>query len=318
MLALPRNTAFVVVMPDAMAQDLWGALATRMGPLRLQVLAASSLVLRPPLLSALYAHGTFKQPRPGRATSSWLSHAAAELDSSVAAVVRTPFDVDLPGLLDAWKGPSTFGRRRPGDLRSVAPAAHRCHSVLHTPDNAEQAAKDVVALLGEETLEEVVSSDAPERCRFDRLRRLRMPSELRAAPHPYDVVIRCLVRAAAVLAYDHATVPSREWTEFADLTERVRDELGVVPPGSVADAWWSAASMLAVRLPSPPRPAPGPPRGRAGALPELHGVLRRLLAPERYDAVTGLAVESAFHTHDLFLNPWERHTLRIALSFPVG
>ncbi|MEU3563674.1 hypothetical protein [Kitasatospora sp. NPDC006786] len=316
--ALPRNTAFVVVMPDTMAQDLWDALATRLGPLHLRVLAATSLILRPPLLSALYAHGTFKQPRPGGAASGWLSYAVAELDASVAAVVRTPFDVDLVGLLDAWKGPSAFGRRHPGDLRSVAPAAHRCYSLLHTPDDAEQAAKDVVTLLGEETLNEVLSPDAPQRCRFDRLRRLRMPTGLRSATHPYDVVIRCVVRAAAVLSYDHATVPSREWTGFVDSAECVRDELSTVSPGSVAVAWWSAAAMLAARLPRPPLPAIGPPRGRATMLPELHGALRRLLAPERYDAAASLAVEAAFHAHDLFLDPWERHTLRIALSFPVG
>ena len=162
---MERNVGLLVLMPDAMVVDVWDALATRLAPLRLEVLATTAVILRPPLLSALYSHGTFKQaPAAGRRPSSWLSHELGSLDMAIPAVVRTPLDIDLPGLFDAWKGGSSYRSRRPGDLRGISPAAQRCFSVLHTPDDTAQTVSDITTLFGPVTAAAVASPRARARC----------------------------------------------------------------------------------------------------------------------------------------------------------
>ncbi|BBA95571.1 hypothetical protein RVR_480 [Actinacidiphila reveromycinica] len=304
---LGRNVGLFVLMPDAMVVDAWDALAERLAPLRLDVLATTALMLRPPTLAALYAHGTFKKPpAAGRRPGAWLSYELGALDMAIPAVVRTPYDVDLPGLFDAWKGGSSHDGRRAGDLRAVSPAAQRCFSVLHTPDDAAQTALDVRTLFGEATAAAVGGADAVARCSVADLRRLRMPGIPRGGSEPYGMVRGCAARAAALLAYDHLLAPSRPWSRFAD---RCASAAGSAEPWSVAVAG------LAAELPPAPRPAG--PGTMAGTRPRaaLHDALAALLDPASYRPETSQVVERAFDDNDLFLDGWERHMLRVALSF---
>ena len=66
-------------------------------------------------------------------------------------------------------------------------------------------------------------------------------------------------------------------------------------------------------LPAAPRPAPG--RAVPRARLDLYDALRTLLSPDDYQARTGAAVERAFDANELFLDQWERHTLRVAFCF---
>ncbi|GAA0674463.1 hypothetical protein GCM10010193_29240 [Kitasatospora atroaurantiaca] len=304
-----RNTALLVLMPDAMVQDLWAPLDRRLAPVRLEVVATTARLLRPPVLAALYAHGTFKQPRSGRAPSSWLSHELATLDMAVPAVVRTAHDIDLAGLLDSWKGPSAYAARHPGDLRSLSPAAHRCFSVLHTPDDAAQTALDVSTLFGDATLRALADPGLPARCTLAELRRLRMPGALREASHPYDIVHRCATRAAALLAYDHLLRPGARWSAFAG---RCATALG--EPGG---RWAATVGELSAELPAAPAPAEGRAAGEIRSRLDLYDALRQLLTPDGYGPDSCSEIERAFDANDLFLDGWERHTLRVALSFPL-
>jgi len=322
-----RNTALLVLMPDAMALDLWAPLDRRLAPLRLEVVATTARLLRPPVLAALYAHGTFKQPRSGRAPSSWLSHELAALDMAVPAVVRTSHDIDLAGLLDSWKGPSAYAARHPGDLRSLSPAAHRCFSVLHTPDDAAQTALDVTTLFGDATLRALADPGLPARCTLAELRRLRMPGALREASHPYDIVHRCVTRAAALLAYDHLVRPSARWSAFAERCATAWSEPGgrwsafaercATACGQPGGRWAAIAGELSGGLPASPAPAEGRAAGEIRSRLDLHEALRQLLTPDDYGPDSCSEIERTFEANDLFLDGWERHTLRVALSFPI-
>jgi hypothetical protein len=310
----PRHRGLIVLMPDAMRQDVWGPLARRLRPLCLEVVATTALMLRPPTLSALYANGKVKQQRPSRSPSAWLSFDLAALDMSIVAVVATPLDIDLPRVLDDWKGPSHFGTRREGDLRSVSMSSHRCLSLLHTPDNAGETTRDIRLLLGAATHEHL-DDGKPGRCRFEDLQRLRMYRPPAADQHPYGIVYRCLARAAAVLAYDHLLRPSPEWSAFADRCDEVCRQSNPDSPEEVVARLEADTRALLADLPTPPRPAPDRSPVEVGRRMLLVDALTQLLSPIGYGPECAVDVLTAFEANDLYLDPWERHLLQVALSF---
>lgn len=313
--------ALLVLLPDLMVDpDAWEGLVRRLEPLRLDVVAVTACRLRPHQFGSLYAGSVVKQQGRGRVSAGWLGQQLAALDMSVPLLVRTPLPIALTELITEWKGPSGYGARHRGDLRELGPASDRCASLFHTADSAAEAERDASLFFGRELTARLLSGHRRRHSPLTVVPQLRMYLPPGTEPHPYDLVMRCLLRGLTLLGHD-ALLPASGREPAADragqlvvelrrrlvhergsrLVEVLHDGLG-----PVAEAVCRLDGLLPDAV-DRDRVS----RARADLLAAL-GVLSR---PASWGIGTGSDVAAVFAANGLHLDAWEEHRLATATTF---
>ncbi|WP_330334610.1 hypothetical protein OHS33_35840 [Streptomyces sp. NBC_00536] len=301
-----------VLTPDLFITGAWPALAERLADRGLHVCAFTVVNATNATMAALYEGNVLKA---GRARiASTLGRSLPLLDMNVAVAVAGPPGQDVPAILDEAKGPSPHGTRQPDALREAGSISHRCMSLLHTADPA-LAGRDAALLFGPDVMGRLHPGDRLDPHAIGDLRGMRCPGE---EPHPYDIVCRTIVRITTVLSLDALlAVPGSE-----DLMATVRRgakalavRLNDVKPPDLPDAVRSGLRPLAALVHSAP-PTIAAPLTEAGVVgAELVRALGVLLDPALWSERSGELVATALARSGLFVSPWERHMILVALTF---
>ncbi|MEU4776024.1 hypothetical protein [Micromonospora sp. NPDC023644] len=319
---LERRTAMLLLLPDLMVTEAWPALWRRLAALQVDIVALTSAQLAPAQLATLYSGSAVKPHNRGRPVTS-LGWRIGGLDMSVPLVVRSRLPVDLVGLLDQWKGPSGYGLRADGDLREVWPAANRCMSLLHSPDNRELMWRDVRLLFGTGTAERIRTGPAGAPVPAEAVSHLRMYLPMSQERHPYDIVVRTLIRGATLLAYDGRLDTAADRDAYAAIVDRLaalRGALNETRPDEVFAVATAGLAEVGRMLPSR---APAPLVDDADFATEvlrssraaLLAALRALTDPSTWSEAVAVQVIEVADRCGLHLDPWERHRLSVALAF---
>lgn len=323
---VPPGIGVAVLTPDLFVTGAWPSLFTRLDALGLHVAAFAVVDATDATMSLLYEGNAFKA---GRARiASTLGRKLPTLDMNVAVALGGPADVDVPALLDAGKGPSPHGTRQPDHLREAGRIAHRCMSLLHTPD-PELAGRDADILFGAAAGRldpaECVASGV-----IDDVRGYLCPAD---EPHPYDIVFRSIVRIATVLSLDARlamTGSADEMSSVAKAGKHLAASLRELAPGELAESVGAGLRPLADLVGSLRsfRAAPPALSGSSSASSEATEVdiqrmeLLRALAVlvncGAWSERSGELVVSALLRAALFVSPWERHMIVAALTFFPG
>jgi hypothetical protein len=315
----------IVLLPDMMRQDVWSPLGERLALLDVGIQGAT--VCRPAadIVARLYAGNHRRSAERGRIDGSWLGRSLFNMDQSIPLLLRTAVEgLNLSETLHEWKGPSTYGARRPGDLRSVSPMADRCASLFHTPDDIDDFVASVRLLFGGNALEAVVSGRSARPVSFSQVRDLRARVDEAVDTSPYDIVMRTLLRALTLLAVDAHLVPEAALAHVAERVHGARERLHALHGTDLQDAMRDALSDFAdvADLP-PPRLAVDDvdPVGRTELTLLLHRrsellqAVSILVAPDRWDARLALVISDIFQANGFGLDDWERHRLTTAITF---
>lgn len=320
------QVGLLILLPDLMRQDVWVPLWDRLNLIPLEVVATTVVCLDPEDVVRLYSSNRRRDPANSRVDGLWLAPQMFAVDMSIGIVFRTSLDgTNLTALLEHWKGSSRHAARRKGDLRSVSPIADACSSLIHSPETAEELGKDLSLLFAGGAawhwLGEAPAKRATSIQDISDLRAYVVPGE---EGHPYDIVLRTILRSAALLAQDgHLRAsPSAEAAHAA--VRAKRGELAFLAPRSIRSAFVDALSELAPILNSiaPPLPVPSSdgPLGRA----QLERLVQNRLALQRmaslltdsaaFGAPLARLTVNTMASNGLWLDDWERHRLLATIS----
>ena len=319
------GTALVAVLPDMVQHGVWDALGRRLAAAAVEIVATTVIRVSPDDVIRLYArnHRDGATRRPPESTH--LSMELFSLDATVPVLLRTRLPgVDLVDVIARWKGESAHGRRRPGDLRSVAPSADRCLSLLHAPDDRPGLHHDGRVLFGPmfDRLLERGPDRSIDAAAVARLRHHCPPAQ---EPHPWDILLRSIVRGLTLLALDAHLEPSGEAAAVAAELEALRLTVASTGPQRTRSEVMAAlgtAHALVSRVPPPAvwgvndDPLT---RAKTEALGhrrlELHQAVQLMTQLDLFSGSLADHVEEALLSNDLVLDPWERHRLKAAVVF---
>jgi hypothetical protein len=312
---IEARLGMIILLPDAMVTRAWRPIWQRLQVLGLDIVAVGAQQLRPHQMTELYAGSAVKPHNRARPPAGWLPYQLAALDMSIPVVLRAHAPIDLSRVLDQWKGPSRYGDRDPGDLRSVSRSSDRCLSLLHTCDNVSELARDLTLLFGAETADAIrqdmctsLPADVPL------LLRDYLPAE--EEPHPLDIVLRSLSRALALLAYDRRMghPPAAGTVEALRAVRTLRAEASNWSPSELIDRL--AAGLAGLR---PLLPGPAAANDRDDPVIQfrracLVALLPKLSDIDRWEPEVAAELVGAFEASGLYLDGWERHRVQAALS----
>ena len=323
---IAQTCAFVVFLPDAVRLILWPDIASMLAPLDVEVVALAPVVLTHDRYISLYRTNLLVENEPERLPQRWLGPNYFCLDMSIGALLRSRRpDVSLQPAIRQMKGKTRYAECLPGTIRNLSPTADRCFSFIHAPDNLEELRRQSSLFFAPLSVAEILAQPADRQITFESLSQLRLYIELTAEPHPYDLLMRTLQRALAVLAWDGRLAPAHE-AEFA-LAElgRGRTELAACRGRQARDATVSVLDGLrplieAIQEPRLRNVTHMPDADLAGsrlvhARLELRQAITVLAAPERLDAWDGPRLTEILLANDVFLDPWERHRLSILCGY---
>jgi hypothetical protein len=306
----------MLLLPDLVrSESTWESMVRRLRPLRLEVAAITPLMLRSEQYAALYADSVVKEHNRGRPGAAWLGQQLVSLDMSVPLLVRTPLPIDLCAVLTEWKGSSGYGMRHAGDLRECGPVSDRCVSLIHTPDSQAELRKDLSVLYGERLATCLLHGEKRRTVPLNEVLTLRSYVDASNEPHPYDLILRCVLRVRALVCYDARVEVSLEGgTRCLARITAIRDKLWSMRGRDVIAALADSLREMADALPAPDTPMTG----------SFTLVLRRRELLARIHQLcdlaawgSGLASQliEAFQSNELYLDQWEQHRLTAALTF---
>ncbi|AEE44444.1 hypothetical protein [Cellulomonas fimi] len=202
--------ALACLTPDALRIDAATHLLDALDELGFEVDAASLSFVRAPEVARLYAHN-LGSTAPGRVDGTWLGREIYALGPSLKLLLSHR-EEGADHLLASAKGPSAWGDRDQGHLRSRVGLANKSFSMIHTPDSALQAWDDLDCLFGPgaaAALRSGVRVPVP----WERLRRLAAPLAFSRTTPATSVVEEVVARAEETIATDArlwvgAAVPS--------------------------------------------------------------------------------------------------------------
>lgn len=318
-------TALVAVLPDMVQHGVWDALGRRLATAAVEIVATTVTRVSPDDVIRLYAGNRKDSSSLRRPESTNLSIELFSLDATVPVVLRTRLPgVDLVDIIARWKGQSAYGRRRPGDLRSVAPSADRCLSLLHAPDDRMGLRHDGRVLFGP-VFDQLVERGPDRSIDMAAVSRLRHHCPPGQAPHPWDILLRSIVRSLTLLAVDAHLAPSEEAAAVAAELESLRLTVASTRPRQTRTEVVAAlrtAQVLVGRVPPPAvRCFDGDPliQARYEALGhrrrELHRAVDLVTRPDLFAGSLADHLEATLLANHLVLDPWERHRLKAAVVF---
>jgi hypothetical protein len=308
---LPSGLGMLMLLPDARVAGAVRALGRRISLLAPDVLAALPVTVSPALAARLYRHnGT--PAGPGQVDSSWLGRRVFSRGPCVLVLVRTRAPVDdVSGLLAGCMGPTTAGTRPKGALREVAAYAHKGMSLLHTPDDAEQAWADLRLFL-DPVLFDALLAGPRTPVTWDDLELLHAPVAPAVELTQRRFLQRVYAKSLTLLGVDARLAP---WWRSAE------------SPHRVARALWDGELDIAdAPLPDPsalvPRARPADPlaamslRRAIGRRRDLAAVLAMAPGHSGAGRFAELAL-SVLTENGVVEGDWEEHMVLVGLTNPT-
>ncbi|MEH0973140.1 hypothetical protein V6U77_18640 [Micromonospora sp. CPCC 205546] len=311
----PGDLAVVVVLPDAL---LSGGVP-RIGRI-LTELGARPVRVRSVRLDAADAVAFYRgRPRSktsvkGRQFGGLLTRRLFELDSSLVVLLRADGAGEGHGSLtrrlhDA-KGPSAYLQQRPGSLRAASRFADRCLSLVHTPDDAEDAALTADRFFADPPA--TASTDnlrryAPEEA-WEIVQQCRTVPPLTLATSRYAVVPQALLRCVALTLADGVPRRPERLELLADARQRLTGWLAAdvcESPGDERKRFGDLIDQLS---------GADDPLGEAVS-PTYAGVVSALLSLPDYDLEWADHIVADLAHHGLHLNDTEIHLLSTLMAF---
>lgn len=311
----PDDLAVVVLLPDTLLSSGVQRLGEGLAALGARPVRARSVRLDAGHAAAFYrGRPRSKSSEKGRRYGTVLTRRLFALDSSLVVLLKQHTDPgDGAGLsrrLHDLKGPSAYLQLRPGSLRALSRSSDRCLSLVHTPDDAEDAA--ATAALFFDAPRATATVDNLAACGEDEawsvVQDCRSPLPLTFDASRYAIVACSLLRCVAL--------------SLADGTER--------PPAAL-DRLVRARRALVEWLARKPAEAPGEERAHFGRLighltgdgeplralvvPELAASVSALLSLPDYDLEWADFVVAEFTRHGLHLSEAEIHALSTLMTF---
>jgi hypothetical protein len=307
---LPAGHGLLVLSPDAQLDGVVQRLADRLAVARCRITAAVPRQLEPSLVARMY-RGNMGLTGDSRMEGSWLGRRLFQTGRSMVLLLHAPSIADLPATLAAWKGPSAHGERGPGALRSVAEFTHKCMSLVHTPEDASQAATDAELLVGAELLDVVLLEPVDRTVSWTDVRRSLTPVRPHAELSPDLFLGRVVAKALVDVMIDaRLTAWSPDWRGGS---------------GRVADALWSGQldhRDLRYGQGITARVTPGSPFA-AAELTRLVDRRRHLVDVLRLIGAGDFGGRFAEYAADVLTDngvltdPWEKQLLLSVLTFPL-
>ncbi|MGC5330422.1 hypothetical protein [Micromonospora sp. DT62] len=307
----PGDLAVVVVLPDALLSGGVPGIGRILTGLGARPVRVRSVRLDAADAVAFYrGRPRSKSSVKGRQFGGLLTRRLFELDSSLVVLLRGEGHGSLTRRLHDVKGPSAYLQQRPGSLRAASRFADRCLSLVHTPDDAEDAAMTADRFF----------ADPPATATADNLRRYapdeaweivqqcRTVPPLTLATSRYAVVPQALLRCVALTLADGVPRQPERLELLADVRQRLTG--------------WLAADVC---------DCPGDERKRFGDLidqlssaddplgelvnPTYAGAVSALLSLPDYDLEWADHIVADLARHGLYLNNTEIHLLSTLMAF---
>ncbi|WP_285659561.1 hypothetical protein [Actinomycetospora sp. NBRC 106375] len=310
----PSDHGFILLLPDGIMQGLVTAIGAHLGRYGVHPVAATARTLTERDRTALYEHGNrSKTSARGRAHGPTMTRRLLELDDSIAVVVRSDqAGRDVSRLLHNIKGPSSFLLRDPCGLRSISNSADRCMSLVHTPDDSAEAARDAARFFRATVL-------APDwkgrRLTWEFVAGCRAYEVPNGSASRYAIAIRTVMRCACLLLggrHPLSSVPeSALWTVYEACTLWLA-ELPNPASAEEHDRFVATCDHLA-RL-DDWMPGAGW-ECRDEFVSTVSAVLASLLDPRSYNHKMGLGLLAQLDRLRLSLTPYEAHHLLTLTTF---
>lgn len=311
----PDDLAVVVLLPDTLLSMGVQRLGEGLDALGARPVRARSVRLDAGHAAAFYrGRQRSKSSEKGRRYGTVLTRRLFALDSSLVVLLKQHTDPgDGTGLsrrLHDLKGPSAYLQLRPGSLRALSRSSDRCLSLVHTPDDAEDAAATAALFFDAPRAPDTADNLAAcgENEAWSVLQDCRSPLPLTFDVSRYAIVACSLLRCVAL--------------SLADGTGR--------PPAAL-DRLVRTRRALVEWLAQKPAEAPAEERARFGRLidrltgdgepltslvvPELAASVAALLSLADYDLEWADFVAAEFTRHGLHLSDAEIHALSTLMTF---
>jgi len=310
----PEHLGYFLILPDALFQGLTHDIGRYLAVRGLHPVAATAEVVSEDHRAALYDRGArSKYSASGRVYGRVMTRSLLALDNCLAVLVAGDTATgDVSRLLHDLKGQSSFLRRRPGSLRELSCSADRCMSLIHTPDDAAEAARDAAIFFP------TVDVDAT---RGSRDLDWELVSACRAwdAPSPrqsrYSIAVRTVMRCAALLlAGVERTYSATEYAQLWDIYDVCRNWLAAPVNSSAPGEHQRFLGQCADLEPSAARLV----RAAAARNPrdELFAqIILTLVRPSSFSHAEGLQLLEVLDKARLMLSPYEAHHLLTLMTF---
>lgn len=311
---LPRNLGFFLILPDALAQELVPAIGGYLARYSLQPAGVATDLLDERHRAIMYDSGPrSKYSEKGRVHGREMTRRLLALDNCLAVLVTGPSrSEDVSRLLHDLKGQSSFLKRKPGSLRDLSASSDRCMSLIHTPDDAVEAARDAALFFAE-------ISDDPDRGQ----RRLdwHVVSACRAqqAPSPlhsrYSIAVRLVLRCAALqLGNPELRRTDGAYRALWFIFDSCDAWLAESPSSVTLDEHDRFLSLCASLRPQAAESASACTQDadRDGMLTEI---IQTLIDPDAFDHDEGLRTLERLKRARLMLSPYESHHLLTLMTF---
>lgn len=314
----PPDLGVFLILPDALRQGLVPSIGKYLDKYGLYPAAVTSEILTEQHTKVLYdGLPRSKYSATGRVHGPEMTRRLLALDNSLAVLVATDDGGaghgDVSRLLHDVKGNSSFRQRRPGSLRELSASADRCMSLIHTPDDAVEAARDAALFFP------AVNADrrrGPRTVDWDLVHACR-------AWHPpdpdcsrYSIAVRTMLRCVALLLAEmDLPFERKHYAALWSAYDVCRGWLSTPPATDSAaehqrftDVCGRLAALLAVPLTRD--------LSRRGArFPAIQQLIALHLRPEEYDHQRGLRVLDVLAAARLRLTDYESHHLLTLFTF---
>ncbi|MEV8537104.1 hypothetical protein [Streptomyces sp. NPDC051211] len=310
----PDDLAVVVLLPDTLLAGGIPALGESLAALGARPARVRSVRLDPGHAAAFYrGRPRSKSSEKGRRFGSILTRNLFALDSSLVVLLRQHTDPAEEGSLSRrlhdLKGPSAYLQLRPDSLRALSRTSDRCLSLVHTPDDAEDAA--ATAALFFDTPPATAGADPLAACADEAwsvVEDCRSLLPVSFDTSRYAIVACSLLRCVALSLADGTPRPPAGLDRLLQARRTLAGWLGEKPATAPAEER-ARFDRLADDL-----GRPGPALATTVA-PEYAAAVHALLALPEYDLEWADFVVAEFTRHGLHLNDFEIHALSTLMTF---
>ena len=311
----PGDLAVVVLLPDVLISGGVSKIGKALTGHGIRPVRARSVYLDATDAVAFYrGRSRSKSSAKGQRFGGLLTRRLFELDNSLVVLLRGTAPGDGPGSLARYlhdlKGPSAYLQQRPGSLRATSRFADRCLSLMHTPDDDEEAGQTADRFFADPpavaTVDNLGRYPADEAWKI--VQECRSLTPLTMTTSRYAAVPEALSRCVALSLTD-GTDRSAPATDRLDQARALLND------------WLAGEASV----------SPGDERKRFGALidrlsgpritlsdvvrPRLAGAVTALLALPDYDLEWADHIVAELARCGLFLTSTEIHLLSTLMAF---
>lgn len=235
----PEHLAVMVLLPDVLRSGGIERVGRSIALSGVRPVRVASVRLDASHAATMYRGRTrAKTSAKGRVFGGILTRRLFALDSSLVVLLRRDRDAAAETDLSQWlhdvKGPSAFLQLRPDSLRALSRSSDRCLSLVHTPDDARDAADTAALFFRDPAAQDSIDglagcSDAQ---RWTLVRDCRAMLPLSFDTSRYAIVVCSLLRCVALSLADGTSRPQAPHAVLASARRELSDWLAEAPAES--------------------------------------------------------------------------------------